>query len=165
MPQYFNIRGANSEDANTIIDIDIKCFESAWSPEEWSAIGQKPGHAISVATNYGTPVGFAVFRADQERNGIQVVKLAVKEQYRGNLLSVKLLLAGSDYAKARSLNHLFIIVPESTIYPGSKNVSDWLKAVGFEAKDFVRNHFTAYGEQEDGVRFVHPINQNQRLLT
>lgn len=157
--QFLNIRGARLDDANSIIDIDIKCFETAWSPEEWSAIGQKPGHAISVATNYGNVVGFAVFRHDSANTAIEVVKIAVKEKYRRQLISVQLLLAGAEYAHARFSQYLYIVVPESTIYPGEKNVSNWLKAVGFEAKNFIKKHFNAYGDTEDGVRFVHPLKK------
>ena len=153
------VRGASASDANAIIDIDIKCFEAAWSPEEWSDIGQKPGYAISVTTSYGTVVAFAVFRSDKDKNGIEIIKLAVKEHFRRRLISRQLLCAGADYARARYANHIFIIVPESTIYPGPKNIGDWLKAVGFEARNFVKKHFTTYGEQEDGVRFVKQIEK------
>ncbi len=159
MSQYIHVRGARSDDANAIIDIDIKCFESAWSPEEWVKMGKSMGVAISVVTNYGSPVGFGVFRHDRETQSVEIVKLAIKEIHRRQGISKRLLEAGTDFAVARLASYLGIIVPEETIYPGPLNVSTWLKAVGFDAREFIKDHFESYGTCQDGVKFTRPITR------
>lgn len=161
---FIYVRGAQPADANAIIDIDIKCFESAWSPDEWVRLGQSPTVAISVATDFGTPVGAAVFEYVAKEKAVRVAKIAVKNLHRKLGVSRQLLEAANDFAQARAATHVYIIVPESTIYPGPQNVSNWLKAVQFEATEFVKKHFTSYGETEDGVKFVKSFTPRVRLL-
>ncbi len=154
----YNVRGASDTDANDILDIDIKCFESAWTPERWAQVGHSHEHAISVVTYFGAVVGFAIMERPDDAKGVNLLKLAVKPAHRYKDCSLLLLAAAVDYAQRKSANHLFIVVPESTIYPGPLNVSDWLKTVGFTAtKPFLKNHFTAYGEAENGVKFIAPL--------
>ena len=155
---FVTIRRATLNDANQLLDIDIKCFETAWTVEEWSKVGHSQEYALSVATNFGTPIGFAVFTKNED--SIEVVKLAVKPAYRRKGVSLLLLNAGVDYATSRNIGKLSIIVPESTVYPGERNTSDWLASVGFQAeKPFLKNHFTSYGEPEDGVSFTMPTRR------
>lgn len=159
---FTHIRGAQANDANAILDIDIKCFEDAWTPEEWTKIGQKSHHAISVATLFGAPIGFGVWRHDSGLKGIEIIKIAVKDPHRRKGISLQLISAALDYARTREADHLFIVVPEGTVYPGPRNVSDWLNAVKFEVSrktPILKKHFTAYGESEDGVMFITPVHR------
>jgi len=163
----FALRGGKSDDANDLLDIDIKCFESAWAPEEWARIGHSPEYAISVATYYGTAVGFGIFRRAKDSVDVEIVKIAVKAQHRRHGIANMLIGAASEYGRAVSVKSvklankppvMFIIVPESTIYPGPANTSEWLAKSGFKAvKPFLKKHFTAYGDAEDGVKFTAPF--------
>ena len=149
-----HVRGARLSDANELVDIDIKCFEDAWPTEEWNRIGHKAEYAISVATLFGSAIGFGVFHYDEDSNDVVIDKLAVKPAHRRKGASLHILAGGVDYAKTKAAKALTIIVPESTIYPGPASIGGWLQAVGFKAtKPFFRRHFEAYGHYEDGVKF------------
>ena len=153
-----HVRGCRLSDANEMVDIDIKCFEDAWPVDEWNRIGHNAEYAISVATMFGTVVGFGVFRYDEESNDVVIEKLAVKPSYRRKGASLHLLAGGVDYGKTKAAKALTIIVPESTIYPGPASIGGWLTAVGFKAtKPFLKRRFEAYGHYEDGVKFFAPL--------
>ena len=156
-----HVRGCRLSDANELVDIDIKCFEDAWPVDEWNRIGHNAEYAISVATMYGTVIGFGVFRYDEDANDVVIEKLAVKPHYRRKGASLHLLDGGVDYAKTKAAKSLTIIVPESQIYPvGNEpsNMGGWLTGCGFKAtKPFLKRHFEAYGHYEDGVKFYAPL--------
>jgi ribosomal protein S18 acetylase RimI-like enzyme len=156
-----HVRGARLSDANDLVDIDIKCFDDAWPVDEWNKIGHNAEYAISVATMFGTVIGFGVFKHDEDANDVVIEKLAIKPHYRRKGASQHLLLGGIDYAKTKTAKALTIIVPESTIYPvGNEpsNMGGWLQAVGFKAtKPFLRRRFESYGHYEDGVKFIAPL--------
>ena len=58
-------RAAEQKDAHYLIDIDIKCFDYAWTPEEWRQVGK---YCVAcVATWNDTPVGMAIFYNDSRR--------------------------------------------------------------------------------------------------
>lgn len=148
------MRGAVPQDANAVLDIDIKCFEDAWSPEEWSSIGHSTEHAMSVVTFYGKVVAVGVF--EQAEGGIKVRKIAVLKPHRRKGVSLLLLGAGVNYAVANKCKSLFIIVPESKVYPGPDSAGEWLKTTGFIAqKKILPRHFKdGYGLIEDGIKLV-----------
>jgi hypothetical protein len=153
-----HVRGVRLSDANELVDIDIKCFEDAWPSEEWNRIGHSSDYAISVATMFGSAVGFGVFHYDEESNDVVIDKLAVKPAHRLKGASLLILMGGMDFAKSKAAKSLTIIVPESTIYPGPASIGGWLQAVGFKAtKPFLKRHFKAYGHFEDGVKFFAPM--------
>jgi ribosomal protein S18 acetylase RimI-like enzyme len=156
---FFHVRGANPNDTNYLLDIDIKSFENPWSPEEWQSLGIQRDMCISVATHFGTPVGFAVFKLDQRDVVIQ--KLAVKPVARRQGVSRRLLDAANQYARDNSAEWLRLTIPESAIYPDHPNsLIDWLKAAGFKAiTPFVKNHFTTFGNHEDGVQFISKLGE------
>ncbi len=153
------VRGARREDANDLLDIDIKCFENAWTPEEWSKLGFKDEHAISLVTYYGEPVGFIVMKT--EGSNVRICKIAVKAYYRKKELSLHLLAVAVRYGQDRHADLLEIIVPEGMIYPGPGSIIGWLRSVGFKGtQPFIKNHFNVYGEHEDGVRFIADLKRS-----
>jgi GNAT superfamily N-acetyltransferase len=155
---FFHVRGSHYNDANYLLDIDLKCFEQAWSPDAWQALGNSRDTVISVATNFGTPVGFAVLRIEQR--DVVILKMAVKPVARRKGVSRRLLDAARQFATENHAEWLRITVPESTIYPGPNNLSDWLKAIGFKAiTPFIKDHFNVYGETEDGVQFISKLGE------
>lgn len=158
---YFIVRVAVPADANSILDIDIKCFETAWTPDEWSRVGFTKGYAVITVTDRGIPVGVAVFQHDQEHKALRIEKVAVKPLHRRMGVARRLLDSTIQLAEKWPVNSLSIVIPESTVYPGPDNLSLWLKASGFEAKEFIKKCFTSYGETEDGVKFTAPI-KNRR---
>lgn len=162
-----HVRGCRLSDANELIDIDIKSFEDAWPADEWNRVGHNAEYAISVATLFGAVIGFGVFRYDEDTNDVMVVKLAVKPTYRRKGASLHILAGGIDYAKTKAAKNLTIIVPESTIYPDGNvpsMIGGWLQAVGFKAmRPFLRRHFEAYGQVEDGVKFYAPLRYGNNV--
>lgn len=150
---FFHVRGQSPNDVNYLRDIDLKSFEAPWSDEQWTDLGLQGSTAISVATNYGTPVGFGVFRIEQR--DVVALKIAVKPVARRQGVSRRLLDAGRQFAKENQAEWLRITVPESTIYPGPYSLQPWLEASGFKAiTPFLKNHFTVMGQPEDGVSFI-----------
>ncbi len=60
-----------------------------------------------------------------------------------------------------------MVVPESRLRPGDPDdLSQWLLSLGFRAEiPLLRNWFTFYGEQEDGVPFSLPIQSTAQEHT
>ena len=152
----FHLRGAGLADANELFDIDMKCFQDAWTPEDWGDLLHSGVHGISVVTYFGVCVGAVVFsRVD---NSVHILKLAVKVTHRKAQVSRMLLRAVVTFAHSKGVSRLFFIVPESMIYPGPTYMAQWALKVGFICElPFVRNQFPGYGDAEDGVRFVSHI--------
>jgi ribosomal protein S18 acetylase RimI-like enzyme len=158
----FQVRGAEARDANELLDLDIKCFDDAWSAEEWSRVGHSTEHAISVATYYGNLVGAGVFRQDPDSFDVEIAKLAVLKTHRRKGISWNLIQAAVAYAQNRGAANLYIIVREDAIYPGPETLLPWLKATGFVGtKPFLKRHFTDCGNDQDGVKFVLPLRSTK----
>lgn len=162
----FNVRPPRLDDANELLDIDIKCFENPWSAQKWSKVVSKHNdYFVSVATYFGSPIGLAVFRQHPDSLDIEIEKIAVLRPHRRKGASLYLLAAAVTYAQTTLANNLFIIVPESTVYPVGPDkpsqTTGWLSQTGFLAtKPFLKNHFHAYGTVEDGVKFTAPIRRS-----
>jgi len=149
-------RAAEQKDAHYLIDIDIKCFDYAWTPEEWRQVGK---YCVAcVATWNGTPVGMAIFCNDHA-GSIEIVKIAVKKAYRRLGIARRLLYNCILYARELYATRLVMVVPESTLQPGNpEDVSEWLTQLRFRAQvPLLKDYFTFYGEPEDGVVFTLPI--------
>lgn len=161
MNTLYAIRGGRPEDANSLLDIDIKCFEDAWTAEHWSKIGHDQDYAMSVATYFGTPIGFGVFT--EREGGVEIVKLAVKSGHRRQGVSRGLLDSGVSFARRQTnARAIFIVLPESMVYDADRGATQWLAKLGFKAtKPILKKHFTVYGEPEDGVKFTAPVWNNQ----
>ncbi len=153
----FNVRGITGDDVNDLLDIDIKCFDYAWTPAEWSQICKT--HAIAVGTYFGTPVGFGVcLRIGTD---VELRKVAVKAPYRRRNLGRKLYNACVRFAIENHCTRMFAVVPESLIYPGSECIGSWLRKLGFRAqKPFIKDCFRMYGQSEDGVKFSQLLDRN-----
>lgn len=148
------VRNARHSDAMELLDIDIKCFEDAWSPEEWDRTRLAGHSAIVVLTWFGSPIGFVVL--DNDGKSAKLRKLAVKPNHRLHGASRRLFQGAIEYMTLHNLREIVATVPESTIYPGPNNLSCWLSKLGFRARmPFIKNYHTAYGQTEDGVEFVY----------
>lgn len=156
----FNIRGATPQDANALLDIDIKCFDEPWTAEEWSRIGHSKDYAISVVTFFGTVIGFGVFRMDPDNiRATEILKVAVLKPHRRKHASLYLIAAAVSFGESNFSKEIFTIIPEHLIYPGPECISEWLLLVGLKAqKPFLKCHFNStYGEAENGVKFSGPL--------
>lgn len=141
-----------------LIDLDIKSFDNAWTAEEWASISAFNGHAIAVSTFMGNVAGFAVFR--DHGGDVELRKLAVKPACRTQGVSRLLVSAGQRFAQDKNAKTLFMVVPESLIYPGDRSLSGWLLKTNFTATTpFIQNHFSLYGDKEHGVKFVQKVEQ------
>lgn len=146
----YTVRGFRSADAVDLVDMDLKCCDMPWTSEEWSKRQYSADFGISLAMFYGTPVGFVVFQP-----GVEILKLAVKEQHRRKGLSRELLEPVLDYARKNKVTSVSLIVPESTVtVSGPGNLTAWLTKLRFKPEiPFLKDHFSQFGETEDGIRF------------
>ena len=151
-----HFRAAEERDAHYLIDIDIKCFDYAWMPEDWRQVSKTC--VACVATWCGTPVGMAIFAKTPEGD-VEIVKVAVKSCYRNRGIARRLLYNCALYARETHAPRLLMLVPESRLRPGERDdISAWLTKLGFRAGiPLLRDYFTFYGQPEDGVLFSLPI--------
>ena len=109
-----DFRAADQKDGHYLIDIDIKCFDDAWTPEDWRHVAQ---YCVAcVATWNGTPVGMAVFYNDF-MGSIEIVKVAVKRPYRNMGIARRLIFNCILYGRELYATQLVMIVPESRLRP------------------------------------------------
>lgn len=157
-PNYMT-RGFRANDTNDLIDIDLKCFVEGWSPEEWNKRSYDASYGITIATYYGNPVGFILFKQGLAQ-AIEIVKLAVKREHRLRGVSRDLLTSATAYAITKQATSIAIVIPENQVtLSGDNNLTPWLKKLRFKAETpFLKDHFRLYGELEDGVRFSCPIS-------
>lgn len=156
----FSVRPARSFESNDLLDIDIKSFEDSWSPVEWKRVLGESSYGIAALTYYGNIVGFIALRGTDD--GVELLKIAIKPHFRGNKASYLLLQAMYELARCTRAKTLFTIIPERHVYPGPANLTVWLGKVGFKAtKPFLKCHFNANGESEDGVKFVTSYRSQQ----
>ncbi len=161
----FATRVARPTDAGDLTDIDTKAFEISWPADEWYELCQNSfkddaDRTVLVISYYGNVIGFAVVKT--ELNEATVEKIAVKEAMRrkgaGRMLFQDVVMRAED----KRYKSVALIMPESYVYPVEGLFTPalcWALACGLKpTKGFIKNHFTVYGEQEDGVKFVIPTN-------
>jgi GNAT superfamily N-acetyltransferase len=151
----YHVRDATENDSNYIFDIDLKCFETAWTPDEWR---EKAEHyRIQVCSYFGTPIGFIVFR--EFEGGVEIAKIAVKVKHRLKGVAGQLLDTVMEWARSHGIHRLSLMVPEYMIDPDHpQRICGWLVASRFcGTKPFIRGAFTICGESEAGVIFERSI--------
>ncbi len=151
-------RASRREDAHYLLDIDLKCYEFSWLPEDWRTISKDS--FATVATYNKTPIGMSVFYRTMY-NDIEVLKLAVKPAYRNLGIGSRLLFNTILYGQEIRADRTILVVPESRLRPGREDdLSQWLLRRGFRAQiPLLRNYYTFYGQPEDGVLFTLTIPQ------
>lgn len=152
------VRPTTERDAHYLLDIDIKCFDYAWLPDDWRAAAKDA--LACVATWNETPVGMVIFSYNNY-GGVEIEKIAVKAPYRHHGIARRLLYNCALYAKEIGALELLMVVPESRLRPGDPDdISAWLLKLGFRASlPLLKNWFVFYGKPEDGVVFSLPIPQ------
>lgn len=149
----FKTRAARAEDQVYILDLDLKCFESAWSNDAWAYAGDH--YVIKLATFYGTPIGFATFLHNTQENTIQFPKVGVKRAFRNKGVGRQLVSEALIFCKEVKATHLETLIPESLLRPGeTQDISEWLSKTGWKATNIVRDFFPCMGQREDAVRFI-----------
>ncbi len=151
-------RASCQNDAHYLIDIDLKCFDFAWLPEDWRE-ASKDSFAC-VATWNGTPIGMVIF-ARTMYNDIEVLKIAVKPSYRKCGIASRLLYNCILYGQEIQATRMVMVVPESRLNPDAPDdLSQWLLRRGFRAQvPLLHDYFMFYGHPEDGVLFSLHIPQ------
>lgn len=152
MIDKFKIRATTERDAHYLIDIDIKCFDYAWLPEDWRRISKDC--LACVATYRETPIGMVIF-SDNHFGGIEIEKIAVKPSFCNQGVASQLLFNCALYAREIGDTELIMVIPESRLRPGEPDdLSVWLRRKGFRAEvPLLKNYFTFFGQPEDGVLF------------
>ncbi len=94
--RMLDIRATTERDAHYLLDIDIKCFDYAWLPEDWRNLAKTC--LACVATWNGTPIGMVIF-ANNQLGGVDIEKIAVKPPYRNQGIGRRLLRNCALYAR------------------------------------------------------------------
>ena len=165
MPDGYFLRGFRPEDMMYLLDIDAKCNDQSWSYEQW--VREVHNHTGTVVTFYGTPVGFALFKRYFIKDGcsVELVKLAVKEQYRRQKLGLLLMSGCVKFAQDMGCKKVFCVLPESHLYPPDPGIL-FLQTCGFTAvTPMLRGYFQFDGVEQDGVKLVHDFPETQSTLT
>lgn len=165
----FSIRKTTKEDAQYVMDIDLKCFEYPWPTDFWFEASAY--YDIVVGTYYGTPVGMAVytngpvicptFCYEPNDQIITMLKVGVKKSFRNKGLGKLLVNHIKGIAWAAKSRSIVTIAPESICTPSEQDVSGWLRKVGFEGRNIIPGCFTNCGEAEDGYLFEWENNADQ----
>lgn len=149
----FKTRAARPQDQVYLLDLDLKCFESCWSIDAWSYAGDN--YVITMATFYGTPIGFATYLHNTEENTIQFPKVGVRRAFRNRGVGRQLVSEAMSFCKEVRATHVETLIPESLLRPGeAHDVSGWLTKTGWTATNIVRDFFPCMGQREDAVRFT-----------
>ena len=153
----FHVRQGTGNDAQHVIDIDIKCYDEPWSPEYWRVAGLD--FIINVVTYYGTPVGMSVFTSAEEADGpkfVSLLKVAGKPMFRKKGLSRMLLEPMDKYAEQIKAESIWATIPES-LCSGEHSIAGWALKVGFKATAIQKNYYAVLGDLEDGYIFRKPV--------
>jgi len=149
----FNIREAWATDQVRLIDIDIKCFDAAWSPDAWALASGN--YVIKVATFYGTVIGFETFFHAKDHNSVFIPKLGVLPAYRRKGIGRSFVKDAIEFAGQVKATRLETLLPESMLRPGEPVFcGEWMNKVGFKATGIEKDVFVAMGQPEDGIRFT-----------
>ena len=153
-----DIRAARNGDEHYLYDIDIKCFEHTWLPDEWGILWESEAANVMVACYYGTPIGFLAWErhVHNDQPALHMYKVAVKPVYRGNNVGKHMLAYAYEVANHFKLRYLTIPVPLSmTIGDPPKNCVGWLVGkMNFQADKIVEAKECLYGSDEDVILFV-----------
>lgn len=136
-----------------LIDCDIKCFDHAWSPDDWAAAAET--HQIVIARRQGSVVGFAAFVLSKDGAILCVPKVGVKKQFRRKGIGTDLLAEAIAYGIEKQVAQLQMILPESSL-PGD-GIAAWMEIMGWKSTDIAKNFFPSMGSHEDGFIFRLPI--------
>lgn len=151
----FNVRDAREGDTNYVFDIDLKCFDTAWTPDDWREKSEQ--YRILVCTYFGTPVAVVVFR--EHEGAVEIAKLAVKKQFRLKGIANNLLDDVAKWANTRGLHRMSLMVPEylaDVNHP--HNIIGWLIKTRFRGTSpWVAGAFSVCGEPEAGIIFERSI--------
>lgn len=152
------IRDAKPQDQVVLQDCDLKCFYHPWDIDQWSIVGET--HWVKVATIWGSIVGFAAGKFNEENKFVQVAKVCVKEQYRRRGVGTALMDEMEKFGLQLSAVGMMCLVPESFTDPNSpNNAAAWFKAMGWEATGMVQSLFKETGYIEDGIFFQREIRR------
>lgn len=151
-------RASTQDDAHYLLDIDLKCFDLAWTPDDWREASEKC--FATVATSKKTPIAMAVFWRSPD-NDIEILRLGVKPEFRRSGIARQLIRNCMTYARECNAFEIRMLLPESRLCPGEPDdLSVWLRKTGFRATlPLHKDAFTFYGRSEDGVAFVLPTSK------
>jgi GNAT superfamily N-acetyltransferase len=143
-------------DVNHLLDIDIKCFDDTLPIDQWREVCLDPDVSKLVGTWYNTPVGFVLW--SYRAQCVSVLRIGVKPEYRNKGVGTTLLQTAVIAARQCKAMSVDILVPESLCCPGSPgDVSQWLIAQNFRAKEILKDVAVYCGNPEDAYLFSFPI--------
>lgn len=153
MKSKFTIRVADWKDIDTLMDIDLKCFDFPWNPAYWGRRFEESQMALIVDTSDGVPAGLLM--GELLEDGLVIEKIGVKPAYRRQGASRLLLDACDDLTiqcPESPMDH--IVIPEPWLYRDSPDcIAPWLKAVGFKARlPYLKDYYCINGVDFDGVK-------------
>jgi GNAT superfamily N-acetyltransferase len=157
VPKEINVRPGGDRDVNLVKDLDLKCYQYPWEPDQWAdAVGS--GQAKwCLATLQDKPVGFAIWQLTSE--GVVLDRLGVRPDSQNQGVGTELLRHVLKYTQTLNAKKITTVVPEINCCPGHPDdVSSWLVSRGFQTVlPIIPNHAYMYGQWSDGFCFVKPI--------
>lgn len=149
------IRDMRPDELTHVQNCDIKCFDYAWSSDEWGiAIDD---YEVKVAHWYGTPIAFAVFAVLEQRRGkvTHLFKIGVKPDFRKKKISRLLFDEVVRCSNELKVKYIEAVVPESICNPADPlDISGWLHKLGMKAElPILKDYIANFGKVEDGYRF------------
>lgn len=124
---YRRQRQLRRADIDYLVKIDQDCFEKPWRLEHWEQALRTD--SVMVATFWGTPVGYILWRGDT------VVRFAVKRNHRRKGLATNLFNA----LKQKGLSEINALVPEGRLYADGCAVAKFLMFNVFIARAPIEN--------------------------
>lgn len=137
--QAVRIRRAQAVDLPTILDVDHACFEPQWTKDDsilGPAIFEVP--YFVVAELGGAIVGYAFATMHYDGRLIHLVRIAVRPEYQGQAIGVRLLADLVEFARLREAETLALNTQAHNI--AAQRLYEWF--------GFVRT-----GEQQTVLRF------------
>ncbi len=142
-----------------LVDIDAKCSDQPWCYDQW--VKGSDHFTGSVVTFYGTPVGFAMFKRIGEY--VEMVKFAVKPQYRRQGLGTYLMKGCHKFATDMGCHTIFVVLPETMFREPPEDhdpAIPFLLSQDFKAvRPLIRDCFNSDGNSIAGVKFGRKIDQ------
>jgi GNAT superfamily N-acetyltransferase len=155
------IRNMRPDELSYVQNMDLKCFDYTWEPDEWEIAVE--AYEVKVAHHYNTPVAFAVFAIFEQRYGkvTHFFKLGVKPNFRKRGISRLLVNEVIRCSNEVGAKYIEAVIPESICDPANPLcISPWLSKVGFKAElPILKDYIANFGMVEDAFRFQHQLRK------
>jgi GNAT superfamily N-acetyltransferase len=126
----FSMRPGLPEDGHHLLDIDLKCYDTPWTPEMWRRAATRC--VITIGCWNKTPMAMAIYTRHPDGD-VELVKLAVKPAFRRLGLSRVLFRDVLTYAAMSEAPAIKMLLHEDQL----EDVCEWAAKLGFKARKYI----------------------------